>query len=211
MKDWQGKSYDYTILRLGNFIVPQKWINYEKWTDFPEGKWITQEMMKAIEYYENPKYKFFWWWLRFANFVRKILGVLKLKGDIKFFIPYFLQVLAKLEQTGSCLFRVIYKLQLLNSLKVLGQGLAQLKFWIISTGIFKALGQGLVIIRISLQILGIEKILGICNVIIRILLQISGDVKIQGASCATQYVSWQHFGTWQEWSNTTGGKWLYIC
>jgi hypothetical protein len=80
-----------------------------------------------------------------------------------------------------------------------------------SVEFFKVLGKGLAIIRIPLQILGIEKILGICDVTIKIPLQISGNVKIQGTSCVTQYVSWQHFKTWQEWANATGGKWYYMC
>jgi len=151
MKDWQGKNYDYIILSLGNLIVIQRWSDYKKWTEFPDGKWCTSEIFKAIERYESPQYKFFWWWLRFANFIKGTFGILK------------------------------------------------------------ALGQGLAIIRIPLQILGIKKVLGICNVIIEISLQISGNVKIQSASCVTEYVSWQHFGTWQDWANTTGGKWYYMC
>jgi hypothetical protein len=211
MKDWQGKSYDYKVLRIGNLIAIQRWTEYKKWTDFPNGKWGTLEMFKAIERYEDPPYKFFWWWLRFANFVRKILGILKLGKIEKISVHYFLQALASLKQAGSCFFRAIYKLQLLNSLKVLGQVLGSLKFWINPVGFLKALGQGLAIIRISLQILGIEKVLGICSVIIRILVQPSGNVKIQGISCVTEYVSWQHFGTWQDWANATGGKWYYMC
>ena len=211
MKNWQGKNYDYIILSLGNLIVIQKWSDYKKWTDFPDGKWCTPEMFKAIERYENPQYKFFWWWLRFANFVKGIFGVLRLGEIENISVHYFLQILTNLKQTGSCFFRAIYKLQLLNSLKVLGQGLGSLKFWTNPIGILKALGQGLAIIRIPLRILGIEKVLGICSIIIRSFLQISGNVKIQGTSCVTEYVSWQHFGTWQNWANTTNGKWYYMC
>jgi hypothetical protein len=211
MKDWFGEAFDYLIQNLGNLIVPQRWTDYKKWTDFPNGKWITLEMLRAIGNYANPPYKFFWWVLRFAIFFGKILGVLKVLITEKISIHYSLQSLASLKQTGICWFRVIYKIQISNLLKALGQGLESLKFWIISTGILKTLGQGLAIIRIPLQILGIEKVLGICNIIIRIFLQIFGNVKIQGSSCATQYVSWQHFETWQEWANTTGGKWYYMC
>jgi hypothetical protein len=45
----------------------------------------------------------------------------------------------------------------------------------------------------------------------KILLQIRGDVKVQGDACITQYVSWRHFSTWQDWANATGGKWYYKC
>jgi len=211
MKDWEGKSYDYKVQSLGSLIVTQRWTDYKRWTDFPDGKWYPPEVFEAIERYENPQHKFFWWWLRFANFVGKVFGVLKLGKIERISVHYFLQVLVSLRQTGSCFVRAIYRLQLLDSFKVLGQGLGFLRFWVKSVGVFKVLGKGLAIIRIPLQILGIEKILGICDVTVKIPLQISGNVKIQGASCVTQYVSWQHFKTWQEWANATGGKWYYMC
>jgi len=211
MKDWFGKAYDYLAQTLGSLIIKQKWTDYKKWTDFYNGKWCSPEMFETIEGYEEPQYKFFWWWIRFANTVRKIFGVLKLGKSEKISVYYFLQALINLKQTGSCFFRTIYKLQLFNSFKVFGQGSVLLKFWPESIGILKFLSQELAIVRILLQILGIGKILGICSITTIILLQISGNAKIQGASCVTQYVSWQHFRTWQEWANATGGKWYFMC
>jgi len=211
MKDWFGKAYDYLVQTLGSLIIRQRWTDYKRWTDFTDNKWITPEILKEVIQYSNPPYRFFNWWLRFANFVGKVFGILKLGKIERISVHYFLQALINLKQTGNCFLRAIYKLQSFNSFKVLGQGLGSLKFWTESVGILKVLGQGLAIIRIPLQILGIEKILGICNTIIRILLQIFGSVKIQGTSCVTQYVSWQHFKTWQEWANATGGKWYFMC
>jgi len=211
MKDWFGKAYDYLVQSLGNLIVPQKWTDYKKWTDFSDGKWITLETLRTIGNYANPSYKFFWWYLRYAIFVRKISGILKLGKIEKTSVHYLLQILTNLRQTGMCLFKAIYKLQIFNLLKVLSQSLSSLRFWIISTGTLKTLGQGLTIIRIPLQILEIIKVFGFCDVIIKILVQTFGTVKIQGNACATEYVSWQHFGTWQDWANTTGGKWYYMC
>jgi hypothetical protein len=36
-------------------------------------------------------------------------------------------------------------------------------------------------------------------------------LEIEVNICATQYISWQHFSTWQEWSEATGGTWYYWC
>jgi len=153
MRDWLGKTWDFLVESVGGLIARQRWVDYKKWTDFPDGRWVSPEMMRTIESerYENPPYKFFWWYLRFGNFIGKILEVLKV------------------------------------------------------------LGQGLAIIRLPLQILGVIKVLGFCNVIVRFFIQASGNVKVQGNACVTEYVSWQHFGTWQDWANATGGKWYYKC
>jgi len=77
--------------------------------------------------------------------------------------------------------------------------------------LLKVLVQGLAIIRIPLQILGLVKFLGGCKLVTKYLVNGSGSIKVQGKSCVTQYVSWQHFKTWQEWANATGGKWYYMC
>ena len=213
MRDWLGKTWDFLVESVGGLIARQRWVDYKKWTDFPDGRWVSPEMMRTIESerYENPPYKFFWWYLRFGNFIGKILEVLKVSIMGKISVYYFLRSLASLRQRGICLLKVNYKLQVFNFLKVLGQGLGSLRFWLIPKGVLKVLGQGLAIIRLPLQILGVIKVLGFCNVIVRFFIQASGNVKVQGNACVTEYVSWQHFGTWQDWANATGGKWYYKC
>jgi hypothetical protein len=214
MKDWLGRTWDFLVQGVGGLIVRQRWVDYKQWGDF-EGSWIPKSDYKPIDLYEeirNPIYKFFWWWLRYVVFiVGKISGVVKVVSVGIVRGVYSLVILVVIKPSGLCLMRVIYRLRSLGSIKVLGQGLGSLKFWIIPKENLKVLGQSLAIIRILLQILGIEKVLGICSIIIRIILQASGNVKIQGASCVTEYVSWQHFGTWQDWANATGGKWYYMC
>jgi hypothetical protein len=214
MKDWLGRAWDFVVQSLGGQIARQRWTDYKQWTDF-SGSWLAKVEYKSIDLNEeirNPSYKFFWWWLRYAVLI--IGGVI---GRIKAFVVigvrgvYRLDVLGSVRSFGSCVIRGIYRLNILGRCKVQGVISSWFKYWLYPLGLLKILGKGLAIVRIPLQILGLMKLSGICNLIIRILVSGSGNIKIQSNSCVSQYVSWQHFGTWQDWANATNGKWYYKC
>jgi hypothetical protein len=78
-------------------------------------------------------------------------------------------------------------------------------------GRIKAFGQAIAIVGIPLQVLRLIKVLGVCNLFMQIFVRGVGNIKVQSGVCVSQYVSWRHFGTWQDWANATNGKWYYKC
>ncbi len=48
--------------KADGLVVIQRWIDYKQWTDFG-GSWSS----KAEYKWQNPYYKFFWWWLRYGR------------------------------------------------------------------------------------------------------------------------------------------------
>ena len=214
MRDWFGRAWDFIIQSVGSLIVRQRWTDYKRWTDFG-GWWLSKAEYKWVvlnEKIQNPNYKFFWWWLRYAVFiVGKIIGRVKAFGAVGIRGVYRLNVLGVVKGLGSCVMRGVYRLNVLGRCGVQGSVLSGIRCWLYFSGLLKVLGRGLAIIRIPLQVLGLVKFLGVCNLIMRVFVGGSGNIKVQGKSCVTQYVSWQHFKTWQEWANATGGKWYYMC
>jgi hypothetical protein len=214
MKDWLGKAWDFVVQSIGNLIVKQRWSDYKQWTDFG-GSWLAKIDYKLINLNEkirNPSYKFFWWWLRYAVLIiGNIVGLIKMDRIAGIRGVYRLSILGSIRSLGFCAMRGVYKLNVFGSCKVQGIVSSWFKYWLYPLGLLKILGQSLVIIKIPLQVLGLTKILGVCNLIMKIFVGGSGNIKIQSSSCISQYVSWQHFGTWQDWANATNGKWYYKC
>jgi len=63
----------------------------------------------------------------------------------------------------------------------------------------------------KLNISEIIRSLGFCMMQGIYRLKSAGNIKVQSNFCISQYISWQHFGTWQDWANATNGKWYYRC
>ena len=214
MKDWLGRAWDFVVQGIGGLIVRQRWTDYKQWTDFG-GSWLSKtdyQSVDLIEELKNPPYKFFWWWLRYAVLIiGGVLGRIKAFGIAGVRGVYKLSVLGAISGLGSCVMRGIYRLDILGNCKVQGVVSSWFKYWLYPLGFLKILGQGLAIIRILLQVLGVAKVLGACDAVLRMFIGGVGNIKVQGSSCVSQYVSWQHFGTWQDWANATNGKWYYKC
>jgi hypothetical protein len=214
MKDWLGKAWDFLMQGLGSLVVRQRWTDYKQWGDF-EGSWLPKVEYKSVDLKEeikNPNYKFFWWWLRYAVFIiGGIVGRIKAFGIAGVKGVYRLNMSGAIRCLSFCIMRGIYRLSILGSCRVQGVVSSWFKYWLYPLGVFKILGRVEAIIKIPLQVLGLIKILGVCNLIMRIFVRGAGNIKIQSNSCVNQYVSWQHFGTWQDWATATNGKWYYMC
>jgi hypothetical protein len=214
MRDWLGRAWDFVVQSVGNLIVRQKWKDYKRWSDFG-GSWLAKVDYKSVDLNEeikNPKYKFFWWWLRYAVFIiGRIVGRVKVFGMVGIKGVYRLNILEVFRCLGSCMMRGVYRVSILGRCEVRGVVSSWFKYWLYPLGLFIILGRVEVIIRIPLQILGLIKVLGVCNLIIKIIVSSSGNIKVQSNSCVSQRVSWQHFRTWQDWANATNGKWYYKC
>ena len=214
MRDWFGRAWDFVVKSIGGLAINQRWVDYKRWTDFG-GSWLPKAGYQLAGYderFRKPSHKFFWWWLRYAVFiVEKVIGRVKAFGVVGVRGVYRLNVLGVVKGVSSCVIRGVYRLDVLGKCKVQGAISSWFRYWIYFSGLLRILGQGLAIIRIPLQVLGLVKLLGICNLIMKVLVSGSGNIKVQGKSCVTQYVSWRHFNTWQEWANATGGKWYYMC
>jgi hypothetical protein len=68
VKNWEGYAWDF-VLSWGNFILKQRWFDYNRWSDF-EGIWLPKSWYNvddAFKQLRNPWHKFFWWYLRYGG------------------------------------------------------------------------------------------------------------------------------------------------
>jgi hypothetical protein len=71
-------------------------------------------------------------------------------------------------------------------------------------------GMGEVVGRIKVfGVAGVERIYRSSISGVRFFVESVGNIKVQSKSCISQRVSWKHFGTWQDWTIATNGKWYY--
>jgi hypothetical protein len=202
-------------------VVNQRWTDYKRWTDFG-GSWLSKAEYKWVilnEKIQNPYYKFFWWWLRYAVLIAgEVVGRIKVFGvagveriyrssisGVRFFVKSVGNIKV---QSKSCI-----------SQRVSWQHFGTWQDWTIATNgkwyykcwssISEVIEQVSAIIGMPFQVLGVIKILGVCNSFIRLFVESVGNIKVQSKSCISQRVSWQHFGTWQDWTIATNGKWYY--
>jgi hypothetical protein len=214
MRDWLGRAWDFLMQTAGSLIARQRWTDYKRWTDFG-GSWLPKVEYKLVDLNEgikNPSYKFFWWWLRYAVFIiGKVVGRIKAFGVAGVKGVYRLNISGVVRCLGSYVVRGVYKLSVLGNCKVQGVVSSWFKYWLYPLGVFRILGQASAIIGIPLRVLELVKVLGICDLVMRIFVGGAGNIKVQSSLCVSQYVSWQHFGTWQDWANATNGKWYYKC
>jgi len=94
MKEWEGKSWDYIIFKMGSKQITTRWTDFQRWTDFPNGRWLNIEAIKFFISFGDLRHKFFWWWLRFGSFVL-LRGIIRIPIKLSLKVIMILQNVAK--------------------------------------------------------------------------------------------------------------------
>ena len=211
MKEWEGKSWDYIIFKMGSKQITTRWTDFQRWTDFPNGRWLNIEAIKFFISFGDLRHKFFWWWLRFGSFVW-LRGMIRIPIKLSLKVIIFLRNVAKILIKEKTILRAFYNLKFLGKVLIKGQ------IELITRLFEQILGKLLVKEKVSLKVLySLFQVLG--RVLVRGLttlktfykVKIYGNNKINGSVCCSQYFVWTRFATWQDWVQATGGKWYFQC